>query len=93
NECIEPYTSNLYARRVKAGEFIVVNPHLFKELMDMGLWSPEVRRKLMASGGSVADIEGIPKEMKDIFKTVWEIKMKAVIDLAADRGAFVDQSQ
>ncbi|CAM9141847.1 unnamed protein product [Scytosiphon promiscuus] len=93
NECIEPYTSNLYARRVKAGEFIVVNPHLFTDLMEMGLWSPSVRNQLMASGGSIASIVGIPQEMKDIYKTVWEIKMKSVIDLAADRGAFVDQSQ
>ncbi|CAB1111582.1 unnamed protein product [Ectocarpus sp. CCAP 1310/34] len=93
NECIEPYTSNLYARRVKAGEFIVVNPHLFTDLMEMGLWSPSVRNQLMASGGSIASIAGIPQEMKDIYKTVWEIKMKSVIDLAADRGAFVDQSQ
>ncbi|CAM9791980.1 unnamed protein product [Discosporangium mesarthrocarpum] len=93
NECTEPYTSNLYARRVKAGEFIVVNPHLFRELMSMGLWSSAVRRQLMASGGSVANIEGIPQEMKDIYKTVWEIKMKTIIDLAVDRGAFIDQSQ
>ncbi|CAM9645643.1 unnamed protein product [Chrysoparadoxa australica] len=93
NECIEPYTSNLYARRVKAGEFIVVNPHLFKDLVRLKLWGPETRRQLIADGGSAANIRGLSRHMRDIYKTVWEVKQKAIIDMAADRGAFIDQSQ
>merc|ERR1712146_732634 len=73
NECIEPYTSNVYARRVMAGEFAVVNPHLLKDLTEMGLWDAKMKNQLMASNGSVQGIEGIPQELKDIYKTVWEI--------------------
>jgi ribonucleotide reductase alpha subunit len=83
NECIEPYTSNMYVRRVKAGEFIVINPHLFKDLMKMGLWNEDTRSRLVADGGSVANIKALPAEMKEIYKTVWEIKQKTIIDLAA----------
>jgi ribonucleotide reductase alpha subunit len=93
NECFEPFSSNLYLRRVKAGEFIMANPHLLQDLTDRGLWTPEVRNQLMRDGGSVANIDVIPPRLKELYKTVWEIKMKSVIDMAADRGKFIDQSQ
>jgi len=93
NECIEPFVSNLYLRRVKAGEFIMANPHLLQDLTDRGLWNQDIRNQLMRDSGSVADIDSIPKRLKDIYKTVWEIKMKDVIDMAADRGKYIDQSQ
>lgn len=93
NECFEPFSSNLYLRRVKAGEFIMANPHLLQDLMDRGLWTPEIRNQLMRDGGSVANIDAIPDRLKEIYKTVWEIKMKSIIDMAADRGKFIDQSQ
>ena len=93
NECFEPFSSNLYIRRVKAGEFIMANPHLLQDLMDRGLWTPSVRNQLMRDGGSVQNIAEIPPRLRELYKTVWEIKMKDVIDMAADRGRFVDQSQ
>ena len=93
NECFEPFSSNLYLRRVKAGEFIMANPHLLQDLTDRGLWTPDVRNQLMRDGGSVANIKQIPPRLKELYKTVWEIKMKSIIDMAADRGKFVDQSQ
>jgi ribonucleoside-diphosphate reductase alpha subunit len=93
NECVEPYTSNLYARRVLAGEFPVVNPFLYDELANHGLWNSKTLNQIMADGGSVQKIKGLPLESKNIFKTVWEIKQKCLIDMAADRGAFVCQSQ
>ena len=93
NECFEPFSSNLYLRRVKAGEFIMANPHLLQDLTDRGLWTPEVRNQLMRDGGSVANIDVIPADLKEVYKTVWEIKMKSIIDMAADRGKFIDQSQ
>jgi len=93
NECFEPFSSNLYLRRVKAGEFIMANPHLLQDLTDRGLWTPEVRNQLMRDGGSVANIDVIPPDLKEVYKTVWEIKMKSIIDMAADRGKFIDQSQ
>eukprot|EP00934_Nitzschia_sp_Nitz4_P008047 Nitzschia sp. Nitz4//scaffold3_size479765//135635//138514//NITZ4_000058-RA/size479765-augustus-gene-0.13-mRNA-1//1//CDS//3329550632//8037//frame0 len=93
NECFEPFSSNLYLRRVKAGEFIMANPHLLQDLTDRGLWTPSVRNQLMRDGGSVANIAEIPPPLKELYKTVWEIKMKAIIDMAADRGKFIDQSQ
>jgi len=93
NECFEPFSSNLYLRRVKAGEFIMANPHLLQDLTDRGLWTPEVRNQLMRDGGSVANIDTIPLRLKEVYKTVWEIKMKSIIDMAADRGKFIDQSQ
>lgn len=93
NECFEPFSSNLYIRRVKAGEFIMANPHLLQDLTDRGLWTPAVRNQLMRDGGSVQNIAEIPDRLKAIYKTVWEIKMKDIIDMAADRGKFVDQSQ
>lgn len=93
NECFEPFSSNLYLRRVKAGEFILANPHMMQDLVDRGLWTPEVRNQLMRDNGSVAKIDAIPKRMKELYKTVWEIKMKQIIDMAAARGKFIDQSQ
>ena len=93
NECFEPFASNLYVRRVKAGEFIIVNPHLIQDLTDLGIWNQNVRNQLMRDGGSVAKIDCIPDRLKDLYKTVWEMKMKDIIDMAADRGKFIDQSQ
>lgn len=93
NECFEPFSSNLYIRRVKAGEFIYTNPHLLHDLSRLGLWTPAVRNQLMRDGGSVQNIPEIPQHLKDLYKTVWEISMKDIIDMAADRGKFVDQSQ
>jgi ribonucleoside-diphosphate reductase subunit M1 len=93
NECFEPYTSNIYTRRVMSGEFAVVNPHLLKELVDMGLWSKQMKNRILSNGGSVQGISEIPQHMQDVYKTVWELKMRTLIDMAADRGAFIDQSQ
>ena len=93
NECFEPFASNLYVRRVKAGEFIIVNPHLIQDLTDLGLWNQNVRNQLMRDGGSVAKIDSIPDRLKVLYKTVWEMKMKDIIDMAAARGKFIDQSQ
>ncbi len=93
NECIEPYTSNIYTRRTLSGEYIIVNKHLLKDLISEGLWNDEMRERLMASNGSIQDFPEVPQKLKDLYKTVWEISQKAIIDLAADRGAFVCQSQ
>jgi ribonucleoside-diphosphate reductase alpha chain len=93
NECFEPYTSNIYTRRVLSGEFIVVNKHLLKDLVKENLWTKEMRQTLMATSGSVQNIPSIPQYIKDLYKTAWEISQKAVIDQAADRGAFICQSQ
>jgi len=93
NESIEAYTSNIYSRRVLSGEFQIVNPHLLKDLTELGLWNAEMKNQLIAANGSVQNIKGIPDEIKALYKTVWEISQKVVIDMAADRGAFIDQSQ
>lgn len=93
NECFEPYTSNLYARRTLAGEFFVLNPHLQRELQALGLWDKSMRDAIMAAGGSVQKITQIPPELREVFKTAWEMKQRTLIDMAADRGAFIDQSQ
>lgn len=93
NECFEPYTSNIYTRRTLSGEFIIANKHLMKDLIEAGLWTENMRQKLIASNGSVQDIAEVPQNLKDIYKTVWEISQKAIIDMAADRGAFICQSQ
>jgi len=93
NECFEPYTSNIYTRRTLSGEFIVVNKHLMRDLMSLGLWSEGMRQKLIAANGSVQDIQDIPQNIKDIYRTVWEISQKAIIDMSADRGAYICQSQ
>jgi len=93
NECFEPYTTNIYLRRTLAGEFVVVNKHLVKDLQALGLWSKEMKNLMIKSGGSVQNITDIPDDIKDLYKTVWEISQKVIIDMAADRGVFVDQSQ
>ncbi|KAL4172080.1 ribonucleotide-diphosphate reductase subunit rnr1 [Phytophthora ramorum] len=93
NESIEPYTSNMYNRRVLAGEFTIVNKYLMKELIELGIWTPEVRNQILADGGSVQKVKSIPDQVKEKYKTVWEIKQKAVLDLSADRGAYICQSQ
>ena len=93
NECFEPYTSNIYTRRVLSGEFIIVNKHLLKDLVKEGLWNKDMRSKLMASNGSVQNIVEIPTHLKELYKTAWEISQKAIVDLAADRGAYICQSQ
>ena len=93
NECFEPYTSNLYSRRVLSGEFTVVNQHLLRDLMARGLWTPEIRNQIIAYNGSVQNIPEIPVDLKMLYRTSWEIKQRSLIDMAADRGAFIDQSQ
>jgi ribonucleoside-diphosphate reductase alpha chain len=93
NECFEPYTSNIYTRRVLSGEFIIVNKHLLRDLVNLGLWTPAMKDKIITANGSVQDIAEIPQELKDLYKTVWEIKMRDIIDMAADRGAYICQSQ
>ncbi|NND77314.1 MAG: ribonucleoside-diphosphate reductase subunit alpha [Flavobacteriales bacterium] len=93
NECFEPYTSNLYTRRVLSGEFVVVNKHLLRDLVKLGIWDDDLRLKLMHSNGSVQNIEEIPENLKMLYRTSWEISQKAIIDMAADRGAYIDQSQ
>ncbi|MCG8388052.1 MAG: ribonucleoside-diphosphate reductase subunit alpha, partial [Cytophagales bacterium] len=93
NECFEPYTSNIYTRRTLSGEFIVVNKHLMKDLITLGLWDESMKNRLIAANGSVQGIPEIPQNIKDIYKTVWEISQKAIIDMAADRGAYICQSQ
>jgi ribonucleoside-diphosphate reductase alpha chain len=93
NECFEPYTSNIYSRRVLSGEFTVVNKHLLKDLIDLGIWNDTIKDKIIAANGSVQNIDEIPDHLKDLYKTVWEIKQRSIIDMAADRGAFIDQSQ
>jgi len=93
NECFEPYTSNIYTRRVLSGEFIIVNKHLLKDLVKEGLWNKEMRQKIMQANGSVQNINEVPQRLKDLYKTAWEISQKAIIDQAADRGAYICQSQ
>ncbi|AMQ54884.1 ribonucleoside-diphosphate reductase subunit alpha [Algoriphagus sanaruensis] len=93
NECFEPYTSNIYTRRTLSGEFIVVNKHLMKDLINLGLWNETMRNRLIATNGSVQNVPGIPQNIKDLYKTVWEISQKVIIDMAADRGAYICQSQ
>ena len=93
NECFEPFTSNIYSRRTIAGEFVVVNRHLMKELTQMELWSEELKDSIIANKGSVQHIDGLPDHVKEKYKIVWEIPMKDVIDMAADRGAYICQSQ
>lgn len=93
NECFEPYTSNLYTRRTLAGEHIVVNKHLMRDLVRLGLWDEEMREAIMAANGSIQGIEVIPQNVRDIYKTAYEISQKVIIDMSADRGAFICQSQ
>jgi len=93
NECFEPYTTNIYLRRTLAGEFVVVNKHLVKDLEKLGLWSPAMKTEIIRHGGSVQNIPEIPDELKAVYRTVWEIPQKSLIDMAADRGPYIDQSQ
>jgi ribonucleoside-diphosphate reductase alpha chain len=92
NEAFEPYTSNIYTRRVLSGEFIVVNKHLLNDLVERGLWNETLKQELMRNNGSVQDLD-IPKDLKELYKTVWEMSMKDIIDMSRQRGYFVDQSQ
>src|ERR1700759_3373309 len=93
NECFEPYTSNIYTRRVLSGEFIIVNKYLLRDLVNRGLWDNTMKDRIISANGSIQDIAEIPQELKDLYKTVWEIKMRTIIDMAADRGAYICQSQ
>ncbi|CAG0907032.1 unnamed protein product [Cyprideis torosa] len=93
NEAFEPYTSNIYTRRVLSGEFIVVNKHLLEDLVELGLWNNEMKEEIMRANGSIQHIESIPQELKDLYRTVWEMSMKDIIDMARHRGYFIDQSQ
>ena len=93
NECFEPYTSNIYTRRVLSGEFVVVNKHLLKDLVALGLWNNDMKNQIILANGSIQAIDSIPDYIKELYKTVWEIKMRNIIDMAADRGAYICQSQ
>jgi len=93
NECFEPYTSNIYTRRVLSGEFVIVNKYLLRDLVNMGLWNNDMKNQIISANGSIQDIAEIPQDIKDLYKTVWEIKMRTIIDMAADRGAYICQSQ
>jgi ribonucleotide reductase alpha subunit len=93
NECFEPFTSNIYTRRTLAGEFIIVNKYLMKELIELQLWNDEMKNTIIANNGSIQNIDSIPDSIKEKYKIVWEIPMKHVIDMAKDRGAFICQSQ
>ena len=93
NECFEPYTSNIYTRRVLSGEFIVVNKHLLEDLVNLGLWTEDLKQDLMRANGSIQHIEEIPQDIKELYKTVWELSMKDIIDMSRHRGYFIDQSQ
>jgi len=93
NECFEPYTSNIYTRRVLSGEFIIVNKHLLRDLVKLGIWNDDLKNKLMAANGSVQNIPEIPDNIKELYKTTWEISQRSIIDMAADRGAYICQSQ
>ena len=93
NECFEPYTSNIYTRRVLSGEFIIVNKHLLKDLVKLGLWNEDLKNEILRSNGSIQKIKNIPNNIKELYKTVWELSMRDIIDMAAERGVFIDQSQ
>ncbi len=93
NECFEPYTSNIYTRRVLSGEFIVVNKHLLEDLVELGLWNDSLKQDIMRANGSIQGIDNIPSDIKELYKTVWELSMKDIIDMSRQRGYFIDQSQ
>jgi ribonucleoside-diphosphate reductase alpha chain len=93
NECFEPYTSNIYTRRVLSGEFIVVNKHLLEDLVELGLWNEGLKQDIMRANGSIQHVDVIPQNIKDLYKTVWELSMKDIIDMSRQRGYFIDQSQ
>lgn len=93
NECFEPFTSNIYRRNVLSGEFVVVNKHLVMDLINLGLWNDKIRIEMIKNNGSIQDIQDIPREIREIYKTAWEMKLSNLIDMSADRGAFICQSQ
>ena len=93
NEAFEPYTSNMFTRRTLSGEFVVVNKHLLRDLNDLGIWNDNLKNKLIAANGSVQNIDEIPENLKELYRTAWEISQKDIIEMAADRGAYIDQSQ
>ena len=93
NECFEPYTSNIYTRRVLSGEFIIVNKHLLEDLVNLGLWNDGLKQEIMRANGSIQDIDIIPDDIKELYRTVWELSMKDIIDMSKERGYFIDQSQ
>ena len=93
NECFEPFTSNIYVRRTIAGEFVCINKFLLKELIELGLWTDDIKNSIIRQNGSVQDVKGIPKALQEKYKIVWEIPMKHILEMAADRGAFICQSQ
>jgi ribonucleotide reductase alpha subunit len=92
NECFEPYTTNIYLRRTLAGEFVMVNKHLIRDLQAIGKWSPDIKTEIVRNGGSVQSLD-IPDKLKAVYRTVWEIPQKSLIDMSADRGPYIDQSQ
>ena len=93
NEAFEPYTTNIYLRRTLAGEFVMMNKHLVRELMSLGKWTPEIKTEIVRAGGSVQNLDGVPDKLKEVYRTVWEIPQKSIIEMSADRGAYIDQSQ
>ena len=93
NEAFEPYTTNIYLRRTLAGEFVMMNKHLVRDLQKLNMWNPSIKTEIIRAGGSVQNIEGLPDKLKEIYRTAWEIPQKSILDMAADRGAFIDQSQ
>jgi ribonucleoside-diphosphate reductase alpha chain len=93
NECFEPFTANLYKRNTLSGEYAIINKHLVEDLVNLDLWSENIRRKLIIGDGSVQEIEEVPQDIKEIYKTVWEMKGKSILEMARDRGYFIDQSQ
>jgi ribonucleotide reductase alpha subunit len=93
NECIEPITSNIYSRRTSAGEFIIANRYLMNDLLRIGKWTESVKQNIIANNGSIQQLVDVPQEIRDKYKTVWELSMRSLIDMAADRGAFICQSQ
>ena len=93
NEAFEPYTSNIYTRRVLSGEFIVVNKHLLEDLVKLNLWNDDLKEEIMRANGSIQGVENIPEDLKELYKTVWELSMKDIIDMSRHRGYFIDQSQ
>jgi len=93
NESIEPYTSNVYSRRVLSGDFQIVNPHLLKDLIECNLWNENLKNRLISENGSIQRIEGIPLHIKELYRTCWEMSQRDILEMAADRGAFIDQSQ
>jgi ribonucleotide reductase alpha subunit len=93
NECFEPITSNIYSRRTLAGEFVLPNKYLMKDLIKLGLWNEQIKNNIIANKGSIQQLDNIPQHIRDKYKIVWEIPMKHIIDMSADRGAFICQSQ